>query len=335
MVQMAQLQTNPSVPVSGVVGTKNAAKTLVYLTVDNKNISIPSAKTLLDAPTPYQEYDIYRLSPNLTTSPNTIVTAYFRVKSKYDSSKYDAWMANFLSLQDHMVIFTQEELFPQIMRLRSHALDRTVMIMMKVDDIPIGQLYPSEFWEDQLERDVEKAKHKSYQLFWIWLNKVWATNEAIRLNFFQSDLFMWADIGSLRDGFCKSCTLIQHREQVPPHEMMQMAFQEPVPPPGRDMFWDKTKDAAYFYHSGMHFVAFKDTWTQFNVYFLEMIDRFLEKEYPICDDQVVLQSVCLTHPEICAYVPASQVRDYRFRGLRYVLHNGGQYNLWRYTKSKQ
>ena len=150
-----------------------------YITTDNKNISLPSATSLLNKPPPYEEYDIFRLAPNLTKSPNTIVSAYFRVAGKHSSGQYDDWMQIFLSLQDHMVIFTQPDMLPQIKEFRKHALDRTVIILMDIEDIPIGSLFPTEFWEDQLRRDPERERHKSYQLFWIWLTKIWCTSKTL------------------------------------------------------------------------------------------------------------------------------------------------------------
>jgi hypothetical protein len=39
-----------------------------------------------------------------------IVIAYFRLKSKYDATKYvDDWMPHILSLRDHMVIFVEPD----------------------------------------------------------------------------------------------------------------------------------------------------------------------------------------------------------------------------------
>ena len=291
----------------------------------------PFATSLLNWPAPFEESDILRLSTDLKMSPNTVVTGYFRVASKFKPGKYDGWMKNFLSLQDNMVIFTQPEMVDQIKVLRQHALDRTVIIVMKIDDLPIGKVFSQEFWQDQLERDPEKGIHKSYQLFWIWLSKSWCVSEAIRLNFFESDLFVWSDIGCFRDGKYNTKMMIQHRNQVPPNEMIQMAHHKPNPPK-EVLFNDKYKHKPNFYHSGSQFAAYKDTWAKFHKYFLETIDAFLDNNMIILEDQAVLQSVCLQHPEICVYVPFSEVKDNHYFGLRYILHNGGDYKLWRYTE---
>lgn len=292
--------------------------------------TLPSAKQLLTQPPPYDQSRIIRLSDNLITSPNTIVTAYHQIRSKYNSDTYDGWMLNMLSLQDAMIIFTEAKMVDQIQQLRSHALNRTVIVRLEIDELPIGSLYQKSFWQDQLDRDPEKRHHRSYELFWIWLSKSWCVSQAINMNIFESDLFMWSDIGSFRNQRYNFKTLIQHREQVPTKEMMQMAHHKPNPP-NETLFQDKYSKKANFYHGGSHAVAFKDTWMKFHELFLEVIDKFLERNMLIVDDQLVLQSVCLSNPEMCAYVPTKVVRDNNYFGLRKVLHDGGHYELWRHS----
>jgi len=80
--------------------------------------TLPSAKQLLTQPPPYDQSRIIRLSDNLITSPNTIVTAYHQIRSKYNSDTYDGWMLNMLSLQDAMMIFTEAKMVDQIQQLK-------------------------------------------------------------------------------------------------------------------------------------------------------------------------------------------------------------------------
>ena len=48
----------------------------------------------------------------------TIVTAYYKIRSKHSSEEYLSWMTNFLTLQDCMVIFTQQDFVSTIQTLR-------------------------------------------------------------------------------------------------------------------------------------------------------------------------------------------------------------------------
>lgn len=301
---------------------------------DNRE-ELPSAKSLLNSKPPFKDGDIIKLYPAdsesqlLIKSPNTVVTGYFRVRSKHHAENYDKWMRNMLSLQDAMVIFTEPDLVDQIVDLRRHAVNRTIIVPMNLDDLPIGKLFPESFWQDQLDRDPEKKIHRSYQVFWIWLSKSWCVTQAIRMNVFDSDLFVWSDIGCFRDRKYISKELVKHRESVPSREILQMAHRRPNAP-DEELFNDKYKHKHNFYHSGSQFVGYKDTLLTFHEYFLETIDRFLEHDMIIVEDQAILQSVCLSHPDICAYVPSSQVKDNNYFGLRHVLHFGGEYDYWRH-----
>eukprot|EP00980_Cylindrotheca_fusiformis_P012626 scaffold3084_cov144-Cylindrotheca_fusiformis.AAC.74 len=320
--------------VSSVSSLKQSnMKDMLRKTIETKRTgSIPSAKMLLTKPPPFTASQIVKLSESMVKSPNTVVTAYHRVPSKFKPGKYDGWMKNMLSLQDAMVIFTEAAMVDQIKELRQHALNRTVIVPLELGDLPFGTLYTRDFWQDQLDRDPEKSIHRSFELFWIWLSKSWCVSQAIDMNVFGSDLYMWSDIGCFRDKRYNSKTMILHREQVPPHEVMQMAHHTPNPP-DTELFNNKYKQKANFYHSGSQFVAFKDTWGKFHEYFLDTIDRFLESDMIIVEDQAVLQSTCLSHPEICVYVPFTEVQDNHYFGLRYVLHKGGHFKLWRHIKA--
>ena len=48
----------------------------------------------------------------------TIVTAYYKIRSKHSSEEYLSWMSNFLTLQDCMVIFTQHDFVSTIQTQR-------------------------------------------------------------------------------------------------------------------------------------------------------------------------------------------------------------------------
>lgn len=312
---------------------------------------LTSAKTLLHKPPPFNDKDILTLYPSvveedgeregidvrdqpLIESPNTVVTGYFKVPSKASADKYKGWMANMLSLQDAMVIFTEPAFVDQIKEYRQHAANRTVIVPMDLNDLPWGGMYTEEFWQDQLDRDPEKRIHRSYQLFWIWLSKSWCVTQAIKMNFFKSDVFVWSDIGCFRDRKYNSKTMILHRETIPRNEILQMAHHRPNPP-AENLFNDKYHHKDNFYHSGSQFVGYSDTIIRFHELFLETIDRFLEKGMIIVEDQAVLQSTCLSHPEICAYLPFKQVKDNHYFGLRYALHHGGDYNYWRYKPEQE
>jgi hypothetical protein len=244
-------------------------------------------------------------------------------------------MRNFLSIQDPVIVFTQTDVVEKVKTMRQHALNRTVIIESKHDDLPIA-LLGQEFWERQLRIDPEARIHKSYQLFWIWLSKSWLVAQATRLNFFQSDFYFYSDIGSFRQPTYNDKLIVKYPEIVPPGTILWMAHRPPNPPPTK--IWNDKRQRAHFYHSGSHGAGTAQSWLEFHASFASTLDAFIADALFVGEDQVVLQSTCLLFPRKCAYVRARQVNDNRYFGLRHVLHNGpesavnapgGRYQLWR------
>jgi hypothetical protein len=279
-----------------------------------------------ESPSYYDESKILKLSDELVTARQTVVTAYFDVPSKHSSDRYKVWMKNMLSLQDPMVIFLSTSWIPAIKELRKHAWNRTVIIPMEVGDVPLANEYPIKFWERQLDIDREKRIHRSYYVFWIWLSKSWWVTKAIGHNFFNSDVFVWSDMGCFRDERYNSKEIVRFPDKIPRDKMLFLAHHRYNVPPER--IWNNKYDQKeHFYHSGSMIAGHADTWIQFHKYFLETIQKFNRREMFIGEDQTVLQSTCLEHPDICAYISFDQVRpDNYYFGLRYLLHHGVRRN---------
>ena len=133
-----------------------------------------------------------------TKHPSTIVTAYFEFPSKHSSKEYDAWMANMLSLQDAMVIYTTADMVPKIERLRAHAIDHTVVVATTLEDTRVAKRYDAAFWKAQHQMDIEIRTHKDVRLYWVWNSKNEFLKRTVDSNPFQSTFFAWVDIGYFR-----------------------------------------------------------------------------------------------------------------------------------------
>jgi hypothetical protein len=84
------------------------------LTINVPDIGpLSSAKTLLISKLPFEDC-LIKMQADIIQSPNMIVTGYFRIPSKQSAEEYNEWMANTLSLQDAMVIFTDPDLVDHI-----------------------------------------------------------------------------------------------------------------------------------------------------------------------------------------------------------------------------
>jgi len=268
---------------------------------------------------------------SISTCSNTIVSAYFRVKSKFSADNYYDWMRNMLSLQDCVIVFTQSDMVEKVLSYRKqHAVNKTIVVEMDIDDLAIRSLHQNDanFWQHQLDMDREKKRHKSFQLFWIWLSKTWLVVQAMELNYFSSDFFMYSDIGCFRKPNYNDKLLIQHTELVPPGTVLWLAHHPPNAPPS-PLWNDKFGQKQYYYHSGSQGAATASTWKAYHQAFAQTMDDFLAHNMFIGEDQCVLQATCQQHSDLCAYVDFTQVQDNHYFGLRYILHHGGKYTLWR------
>ena len=279
----------------------------------------------------YKAENIVKLAePLAQNTPQTVVTAYFQIRSKYTSEQYDTWIKNMLSMQDPMVIFLSPALIPKIREMRQHALNKTVIIPMEVEDVPLAVDYNTSFWEHQFAIDKEARTHKGYHVFWIWLSKTWWVNEAIRHNFFNSQVFVWTDMGCFRNFGYEGKEMVLHPEIIPRRSMLFMAHHPPNPPPER--VWNNKytlETKSFFYHSGSIMAGYADTFQTFhNEFTYTTIPEFLKRDMFIGEDQTVMQSTCLLNPPLCAYIPTKQVQDNHYFGLRTALHRGGDYKLW-------
>jgi len=265
------------------------------------------------------------------TSESTMVTAYFQIRSKYQKETYLDWMSTMLSVQDPMIIFTTIEWIDSIRELRKHALNRTYFVPMELTDLPLAQNYSLNFWQSQLEKDPEKKRHAGYEVFWIWLSKTWFVSEGIRINPFQSQLFMWSDIGCYRGAGAKRYagkTIMKHTDVVPHDRILFLSHKDPPVPP-KTLWWNKKlRQKEYFYHSGSQMLGYASVFVENHLSFLKTVNGFLERKMFIGDDQPVFQCTCLQNPALCAYITRNQVKDNHYFGLRYAIHYGGDYKYW-------
>lgn len=329
---------------------KNGATNIATSQQDNprtqKLLEIVDAAAMTTGQVSWPDYlRIMTPTPVAVTSDSTtacIVTAYFRVRSKFSPETYENdWMGNMLSIQECMIIFCEPDMVDTMMLLRKPTVAPTVVVAMRMEDLPMasyqgqGSSSPTEFWEHQLEIDPEKRLHKSFQLFWIWLSKTWfVTTAALMQHHFwghhQVQQWMWADIGSFRGSQYRDQPLFMETSSifspsVSNQTIVFMAHRRPNPRPF-DPYWNeklRPDQKQHFYHSGSHAMGITiNGWVTFYRHFCATLDQYATRGLFLGEDQCVLQSTCLLHPASCAYLPYDQVPDNRYFGLRYALRYG-------------
>ena len=258
----------------------------------------------------------------------TVVTAYFEIPSKHSKKHYVQWMTHMLAIDDPVIVFTTSDWADIIRSLRSHAMNRTTIIEVSLDELPIATDYNISVWEKQFMLDPIGRYRKSYRLYWIWLSKTHFVNEAMRLNPYGSSHFMWMDIGCFRSGnvFSRQ-TIMSHLEIVPNESILIGAHSNP--PPGKDWFTLAMGDEKDFFTSGSMFVGTKKTIELFHKRFLETLQGYLARGLFVGENQIILERTCMQNYGLCQYVNAMKVRgESAYFALRFVLRFGGDRDIF-------
>ena len=136
-------------------------------------------------------------------SPNnsvTLVTCYYKFPSKHSHQSYDSWIRNlFYNITNaNVIIFTSPDLEQYIRNIaNTHKTNQIHIICRPFDELEVNVKY-KHIWEDQYSKD--PTPHiRTKECYIIWNSKMAFLREAIQLNPFNSDKFIWNDIGSMRD----------------------------------------------------------------------------------------------------------------------------------------
>ena len=143
----------------------------------------------------------------------TVVTALFDIgRDTWEyytlaQSMYLGWYRNTLSLNTNHVIYTDEVYYDKILEiLKEHGTSKNVRVYVKkLKDLPAYQLYHeklnvlmmSEAFKKQVSFQVPEMLYPLYNI--IMFNKMFFLADAIENNPFDSDDFIWADAGGLRE----------------------------------------------------------------------------------------------------------------------------------------
>ena len=130
----------------------------------------------------------------------TVVTAYFDFPIKKNSThSYLNWIKNFLPNTDaYMIIFTDEKSRDMISNLRKNYEEKTKIIKTELTDFYCHKYM--DYWDKDFNRDHENSYHHQY-LYMIWNEKSNFLNVSINYNPFDTEFYMWCDIGMVRSEY--------------------------------------------------------------------------------------------------------------------------------------
>ena len=132
------------------------------------------------------------------SSDVTVVSCYYIIRSKFPKKQYLEWIKNYIFLNFHSVIFCDE-------LTKKFLIDNIPTIInsktiLKILDISNFKTSEYKDWKKDLKKDdeIKKGVNHSVKLYKIWNEKIYFLNKVINENPFESNFFLWNDIGSFR-----------------------------------------------------------------------------------------------------------------------------------------
>lgn len=132
----------------------------------------------------------------------TVVSCYYQLPhSKHTPIEYTNWITTFLiNIDTPIVMFSDGPEYEHMCRIRIQAglADKFFPVRKPLSELEFSTPEWIDTWNAQLEKSNFKHLHNQ-ELFRIWANKSFFVREAIELNPFNSETFVWCDAGCWRD----------------------------------------------------------------------------------------------------------------------------------------
>lgn len=234
----------------------------------------------------------------------TIVTAYFKSPSKYNTTLYDEWITNFLTTIDNeMVIFCDRASCDFISKLRNNFSNKTRIVVIEIEEFFCSQPRFMYYWKKDYERDIEKKIH-NINLYIIWNEKAMFVGKVIKANPFKSEFFMWCDIGCFR----YKEELYLFKNEFPSKSFLRTAKKDKMYflniYPFQDSDLDilpngMTKSFQYVNRiGGTMFIGHKDIFEKYiEIYYDNMI-KYMNNDYFAGKDQNIIASVYVFNKDL-------------------------------------
>ncbi len=250
----------------------------------------------------------------------TIVSCYYNLhKSKHSLDEYMSWISNFLFyVNTPIIMFTDGDAYDFMCQIRKQANLQDSFFPIKK---PLSALeFSTPEWIDTWTKQVEKSHYKelhNQELFRIWANKSFFVRQAIEVNPFHSEYFVWCDAGCWRDprialsfgrdwpstaGFKPGCLTLLAMENL-------MPFFTKLENPKIQTIDDvvlQIPTSNMLTVCGTILGGDKAAWLRWIPAFQAVLEKFIQYDFFAGDDQSVITStmlwICKQTPQFCPIV---------------------------------
>jgi hypothetical protein len=177
---------------------KNEFLNIKYIYIINFKLALFILLFFLNFFIIYENKLIFKKPKNIIFDNITLVTAFYKIKSKHSYNEYLQWMNNILKINSSIVFYTESSLSKKIKKMRPKQFEnRTIWIQYNMNDFYTYKNYLKDF-KETYRIDIEKSYH-TVPLYLVWAEKCKMLENAIIKNYFNSTCFYWVDAGFFRN----------------------------------------------------------------------------------------------------------------------------------------
>ena len=220
----------------------------------------------------------------------TLVSCYYKLgKSKHTHEEYDRWIRNLLiNINTNIIIFTSknEKSYLETI-LEANKNIKYTIIVKELSDLEINKLYP-DIWEGQEMMDPNKRCGRARGCYQLWNSKFHFLKEEIDNNPYNSEKFVWNDIGNIRDK-----NIIPFLKSYPNKEKISQDKLDIIMLNGFTKVQDFFCDEVHF--SGSMFGGHKNTILMICDLYYKYFQYYIGNNRFIGCDQQIISSIFIKH----------------------------------------
>lgn len=219
------------------------------------------------------------------------------------------WIRNFLPrIPCYLYIFTSKASVAALRKIRKRYLNQTTFTVKEFNQLK--EYSRVDLWKEQQSKDTEKKIHTP-ELYIVWNEKINMVMEAISANIFNSEYFIWCDIGSFRsksqaEKLVTFASYNRTKSVLKDSEKMALLLIKPFA--REDGVTEESGLPRVAYHDvarvgGTIMAGHREAWQIWNHSFYEMLELYLKNDRFAGKDQNVMNSVVVRNPERFYLIP--------------------------------
>jgi hypothetical protein len=191
--------------------------------------------------------------------------------------------------ETHMILFTSEKDVDYLEEIMRNTSIRYRIVLKEITDFKISKEYPS-IWESQSSMDPTPSCGRGVDCYKIWNSKFSFLKEAIALDPFHTEYFIWNDMGNVRQE-----NILPYLSKYPSSNKISRDQLDIV-------LLNGFREPKIFYQNEVHFSgsmfgSHKETLLELHDLFYFYFDLYLKKGYFIGCDQQIMATLFVQHHE--------------------------------------